>query len=539
MFFSFRLIDKKVQACYTEKSSFYWEADALEDAKKLIELVLSDEKLNKSGSASRSVYTDEPIILTASQLGSFVPEKIMEMRRLTDKSADYRERFYKQALFMEDYEDNFECGEHCSSIFLPTYDKLTSKHLRWYFSWRTMLRKYLDGTAEGYPEAVIPFIRLYAYEIINRIGAHEPETGYDRLRALGELYGRAVPEIRSSLNIWLKDYVIYYGLDRSLIPPSRRDEYHAALEVLSEPETSDVHEVFSAVCTVSRPDFDLESSEFCKAHLDTAEILIYSIYTGLAREFETRSKKRTYFGKLFGEPAVIPYRMFEHAVFYDKERYDLSLRGNRDYCVGKFDIYRCRGSFWTHEYYTPGSKTELSAILRASDSIMREKFGFGEQTDPGNIKKNVRLLIEKTVERFIKQNRITVIPPVEVDLSKLGEIRASADITRDKLITDEDTDELSYEEDTTDTKADDCGTDPEKTGDTDILDENERILLSALLYGGNTGILRDRGIMLSVAADSVNEKLFDIFGDNVIEFNGDRPYITEDYTDELKGMIKE
>ncbi|MBP5606231.1 MAG: TerB N-terminal domain-containing protein [Ruminiclostridium sp.] len=463
----------------------------------------------------------------------------MEMRRLTDKSADYRERFYKQALFMEDYEDDFECSEQCGSGFLPTYDKLTSNHLRWYFSWRTKLRRYLGGYAEDCPEAVIPFIRLYAYELINRIGAGDAKTGYDRLSALGELYGRSVPEIRSSLNIWLKDYVIYYGLDRPLIPPSRRDEYHAALEVLSEPETSDVHEVFSAVCAVSRPVLDMESSEFYRTHRDTAEILIYSIYTGLAREFETRSKKRTYFGKLFGEPAVIPYRMFEHAVFYDKERYDLSLRGNRDYRVGKFDIYRCRGSFWTHEYYTPGGSTELGAVLRASDSIMREKFGFGEQTETGSIRKNVRILIEKTVERFIKQNRITVITPVEMDLSKLGEIRASADITRDKLSTDEDTDDLPYEDDRTDTTADICEEVPEESGDIGILDENERLLLSSLLYGGNTDLLRDRGIMLSVAADSINEKLFDLFGDNVIEFDGDVPCITEDYTDELKGMIKE
>ena len=40
-----------------------------------------------------------------------------------------------------------------------------------------------------------------------------------------------------------------------------------------------------------------------------------------------------------------------------------------------------------------------------------------------------------------------------------------------------------------------------------------------------------------MTADSVNEKLFDIFGDTVIEFSGDDPAVIEDYADELKGMI--
>jgi hypothetical protein len=38
-------------------------------------------------------------------------------------------------------------------------------------------------------------------------------------------------------------------------------------------------------------------------------------------------------------------------------------------------------------------------------------------------------------------------------------------------------------------------------------------------------------------ADSINEKLYDIFADTVIEFDGDIPAVIEDYEEELKGMI--
>ena len=43
--------------------------------------------------------------------------------------------------------------------------------------------------------------------------------------------------------------------------------------------------------------------------------------------------------------------------------------------------------------------------------------------------------------------------------------------------------------------------------------------------------------MLTVAIDEINERLFDDFGDTVINFDGDTPEIIEDYKEELKGMF--
>ena len=37
--------------------------------------------------------------------------------------------------------------------------------------------------------------------------------------------------------------------------------------------------------------------------------------------------------------------------------------------------------------------------------------------------------------------------------------------------------------------------------------------------------------------DSINEKLYDRFMDTVIIYEGDKPRIVDDYTDELKGLI--
>ncbi len=43
--------------------------------------------------------------------------------------------------------------------------------------------------------------------------------------------------------------------------------------------------------------------------------------------------------------------------------------------------------------------------------------------------------------------------------------------------------------------------------------------------------------MASVVAEAANERLFDVFADTVIEFDGDTPVIVSDYVDDLKGLF--
>ena len=43
--------------------------------------------------------------------------------------------------------------------------------------------------------------------------------------------------------------------------------------------------------------------------------------------------------------------------------------------------------------------------------------------------------------------------------------------------------------------------------------------------------------MLSVMIDSINEKLYDEFLDNVAVFDGEGSYVIEDYAEDLKGFI--
>ena len=63
-------------------------------------------------------------------------------------------------------------------------------------------------------------------------------------------------------------------------------------------------------------------------------------------------------------------------------------------------------------------------------------------------------------------------------------------------------------------------------------------LLVCLLTGESYQPLTEKGHMLSVLADEINETLYDRFGDNVIEFEGDTPVIVPDYEEDLKGLFQ-
>ena len=49
--------------------------------------------------------------------------------------------------------------------------------------------------------------------------------------------------------------------------------------------------------------------------------------------------------------------------------------------------------------------------------------------------------------------------------------------------------------------------------------------------------VRERHLLPSMLADSINEKLMDMIGDVVIEFDGEDPVLVEDYEEELEGLF--
>ena len=66
----------------------------------------------------------------------------------------------------------------------------------------------------------------------------------------------------------------------------------------------------------------------------------------------------------------------------------------------------------------------------------------------------------------------------------------------------------------------------------------EARFLQGLLDGTPaTQLLGPGDPFVSVVADSINEKFFDLVGDAVIDFDNDEPYLIEDYLDDIREVL--
>ena len=72
-----------------------------------------------------------------------------------------------------------------------------------------------------------------------------------------------------------------------------------------------------------------------------------------------------------------------------------------------------------------------------------------------------------------------------------------------------------------------------------LLSETERAFLQCLLSGRPyQDMLREKHVMASVAADSINEKLYEHFADTIIDSGEGGPCLIEDYIDELRELFE-
>ena len=189
-------------------------------------------------------------------------------------------------------------------------------------------------------------------------------------------------------------------------------------------------------------------------------------------------------------------------------------------------VWRCR------KYYGNRSRNRiLGNIIKAVDSALRDRYEYRFRLRTEDVSKNIMSLIVKETDLLYKKRKMAEAPKIEIDLSQLDSIRKAAEITRDKLIVEEVTPDI------TEMQSSEPETVQEAENDSP-LDAEESAFLKALLNGGDwKEQARAAGRMSSILADSINEKLFDLFGDTVIDFSDDTPVLIEDYTDELKGMF--
>lgn len=512
-------------------------------------------RLGERSAFSDAVYSDQPILMTANQLSQFVPSEVRRVREMA-KDPDVRrltvtERFVREARVLEPCDDEFT-GNAAFSHYYPTYDDMNNDQLRTYLTWRARVR------AGDVRPTSLSYAFVYLYELINQVGVEGAQDGYDRLIAFGDAYRDLDPTIGRYVDEWADDYVVYYDLPSQLLRKlPKRAEDEARMAIIQWEGASD-DDLYRALFRLSS--YRVSSSAFVSEHEADFRHIAVRVFRLVAQHHTKLS--RTLPERLFGKRKPVAYQPFKRAIFCDP-----LARGDYRYRIGPIDHVYCRVGAWSRlRYPAPRkAKTWVGDFLKTVDAILREEYGDARELAAPMDTKYIVEAIRAEARELLRVRREAEERAVRIDLGKLGAIRAAADVTRDRLIVEEDEldalgpfameafageggdgeEAVRVAPAPVEEAPHDAVSDPDAANESVELEDHafgltdvERAFLRALVEGASVrDFQREQGVMASLVAESINEKLFDEFGDIVVDAAMEPPELIEDYAGDIRDLL--
>lgn len=570
------------------------------NVQELIDRIMSDERFRSSSHFSDTVYNDEPILTTGRRMASYLPDEYRAMRSISrwqegpagepGRWLTEAELFYRQGMLMADFED--DCPYHGTfKSYYPTYNAMSDRQLRGYFTWRARVR------AGDIEETSTAFALVYLYELICGIGIDDPRAGFDAIRTFWQAYRAFDASIDRFARVWLQDYAVYHDLPCELLRDEKTVRLDGALAELHRAvaraqrtwETSGKHKgkgtvpalplpaqdaveepLFAAIDELSA--YRIANSALADEHLADLRHVSCAVFMRMA-EYYDRHRKNGMLESFFGEPTSMSYTMFASAVFFDPQRHP-----DAEYRLDDIHVYRCVNGFWTCDrvHGNRSRSPKLGAIMQAVDDRLGLAFGREPGPDHAAPPKYLARIVDREIEEWLAWNESHKPRMIDIDLTALGKIRHAAAETCESLLVDEErenageptepplphmpgseTDAAPEPESGLPAKPigdhggspgpHDNGTEPASapTAPGDALasagrplDDRQTAFLQALLDGDRAAAATAcTGTSEDMLADEVNEALFDLVGDTVIEFGSDGPHIIEDYRDDVRGVL--
>ena len=504
------------------------------------------------------------------------------------------ELFYRQGLLMADFEDDCPYNGTFKSYF-PTYNAMSDRQLRGYFTWRAQVRR---GTVE---ETSTSFAFLYLYELICGIGVDNPRDGYDKIKAFWDAYRAFEPGIDRFARVWLQDYAVFHGLDPKLLRNSKTVMFDKALielrraarDLAPAPPASDQaprrrkaseptlplppdeareERLMAAINALST--YNLNNSRLNRGHHRDLRHVACAVYVRMASYYDTH-RKTGIVASLFGEETAMPYTMFASAVFFAPERHE-----DCEYRLDPIHIYRCQNGFWEcmRIHGSRQKSSKLGEMMRACDQHLRLALDPAHPLKEEKVPKYMAKIIDDEIVAWLSWDAAHQPVKIDIDLSQLGHIRSAAAQTREALLIDEERGdgtladaevavaERRGAEPVADTIAEPVATTmqqdeasvptisteqfgvvapllaptPAPADTASALDPAADAYLRALLEQNaaqTASAVEQSGKSEDMLVDSINEALFDLVGDTVIEFGSAGPQIIEDYEADVRGYL--
>ncbi len=443
--------------------------------------------------------------------------KRVTIKRFIDKY-DFYGSFRKAALLYYDYKTE-KCAFAPFYSYMPQYSQLNTEQKNYYFFWRDSLRHGI------YLKSDYSYLYLCVYEILNLPDKIPPEQGIDLLCSLWSEYREALPRIDSYFARWVQDYCLVYRLPCP---------------------TEKIRSFISEAISVS--DFkEFYLSDIDKTGDDGTDAMLAYL-----SDYDWRK------GKYSGGENADVYRKYMLGAMW-RVLYRLDLKGT----TGGSDIGCLRRDAFAHSLCTHAVKCKLeveylrlsgnerirldvTSAVRYTENKLRALFGIKSRLAVKALsdehKHIIDLYFNSLFEKEMQRRRAENIPEYEklydapresLSFSGADEIERASWVTTKRLVVESE-----------------CETDfdemIENTGNTEesisIEDAKEPAEASgdAPTYGLSLDDVR-RLYEISVgnysiddtAAERINEAFADGFGDIILEYDGEKYRIIEDYEEEI------
>lgn len=509
------------------------------------------------------------------------------------------ELFYRQGLLMADFEDDCPYNGTFKSYF-PTYNAMSDRQLRGYFTWRAQVRRgTVEKTSTsfaflylyelicgiGVDNPLDGFNKIKAFWDVYR--AFEP--GIDRfarvwLQDYAVFHGLDPKLLRDSKTVMFDSALIELRrAARDLVPapapscqtPKRRRTSEPTLPL--PPDEVREERLVAAINALST--YNLSNSRLDRSHHRDLRHVTCAVYVRMAHYYDTH-RKTGIVASLFGEETAMPYTMFASAVFFAPERHE-----DCEYRLDPIHIYRCQNGFWEciRIHGSRQKSSKLGEMMRVCDQRLRLALDPAHPLKEEKVPKYLAKIIDDEIVAWLSWDAAHQPVKIDIDLSQLGHIRSAAAQTREALLIDEE------REDGAPVEAEAAGSgqpEAEPVADATVeavaapirQDEADEPTISTEQFGVVAPLLASTSTFAAAApadatnelapaadaylrallehnavqaesavaqsgqsedmlVDTINEALFDLVGDTVIEFSAAGPQIIEDYEADVRGYL--
>nr|WP_273700501.1 TerB N-terminal domain-containing protein [Collinsella aerofaciens] len=509
------------------------------------------------------------------------------------------ELFYRQGLLMADFEDDCPYNGTFKSYF-PTYNAMSDRQLRGYFTWRAQVRrKKVEETSTsfaflylyelicgiGVDNPLDGFRKIKAFWESYR--AYEP--GIDRFARVW-LQDYAVfhgldPKLLSDSKTVLFDKALIElrraARDIEPLPtpatPATKRRKSSEPTLPLPPDEAREERLMAAINALST--YNLGNSRINHAHHRDLRHVACAVYVRMARYYDTH-RKSGIVASLFGEETAMPYTMFASAVFFAPERHK-----DCEYRLDPIHIYRCQNGFWEcmRIHGSRQKSSKLGEMMRACDQRLRLALDPAHPLKEEKVPKYLAKIIDDEIVAWLSWDAAHQPVKIDIDLSQLGHIRNAAAQTREALLIDEEREDDALTEaaeadsgqpeaepaanmiaepaaaSTQQNEADEptisteqfgvvapllapepTPATPMSAGTASALAHAAEGYLRALLEQNAAqaaSAVERSGQSEDMLVDNINEALFDLVGDTVIEFGAAGPQIIEDYEADVRGYL--